>query len=65
MSATTSESSGDLRGRLARRPIVVAPGVYDALSASLAAAAGAEALYLSGAAIAYTRLGVRTSASSR
>ena len=36
---------------------VVAPGIYDALTASLAAAAGFEALYLSGAAIAYTRLG--------
>lgn len=45
------------RARLARRPIVVAPGVYDALTASIAAQAGFEALYLSGAGIAYTRLG--------
>lgn len=37
--------------------VVVAPGVYDALTAALAADAGFEALYLSGAAIAYTRLG--------
>jgi 2-methylisocitrate lyase-like PEP mutase family enzyme len=37
--------------------IVVAPGVYDALSASLAAASGFDTLYLSGAAIAYCRLG--------
>ena len=37
--------------------IVVAPGVYDALTASLAQAAGFPALYLSGASIAYTRLG--------
>jgi 2-methylisocitrate lyase-like PEP mutase family enzyme len=37
--------------------IVLAPGVCDALTASLAAAAGAEALYVSGAAVAYTRLG--------
>lgn len=36
---------------------VVAPGVYDALTASIAASAGFEALYVSGAAIAYTRLG--------
>ncbi len=43
--------------RLARKPIVVAPGVYDALTASLAEEAGFEAVYLSGAAIAYTRLG--------
>src|SRR5262245_2156193 len=38
------------------RPVIV-PGVYDALTALFAATAGFEALYLSGAAIAYTRLG--------
>lgn len=37
--------------------LVVAPGVYDALTASIAVAAGFRALYVSGAAIAYTRLG--------
>ncbi len=47
----------DFRLRLSRRPIVVAPGVYDALTASIAADAGFEALYLSGAGIAYTKLG--------
>lgn len=36
--------------------IVVVPGVYDALSACLAAQAGFAALYVSGASIAYTRL---------
>jgi 2-methylisocitrate lyase-like PEP mutase family enzyme len=46
-----------LKTRLARDPAVVAPGVYDALTASLAASAGFETLYVSGAAIAYTRLG--------
>jgi 2-methylisocitrate lyase-like PEP mutase family enzyme len=46
-----------LRARLARKPIVVAPGVYDALTALLAARAGFTTLYVSGAAIAYTRLG--------
>ncbi|MFM9973509.1 MAG: oxaloacetate decarboxylase [Beijerinckiaceae bacterium] len=46
-----------LKSRLARKPILLAPGVYDALTASLATDAGFEALYLSGAAIAYTRLG--------
>lgn len=46
-----------LKQRLSGAQIIVAPGVYDALTASLAAAAGFEALYLSGAAIAYTRLG--------
>ena len=38
-------------------PITVAPGVYDAFSALLAEQAGFEALYLSGASVAYTRLG--------
>ena len=46
-----------LRARLARPPIVIAPGVYDPLTALLAEKAGFEALYVSGAAIAYTRLG--------
>ena len=46
-----------LRARLARLPIVIAPGVYDALTAHLAEQAGFPALYVSGAAIAYTRLG--------
>jgi len=46
-----------LRARLQHEKILVAPGVYDALTASLADAAGFEALYLSGAAVAYTRLG--------
>ncbi len=37
--------------------LVVAPGIYDALTASIATDAGFQALYVSGAAIAYTRLG--------
>jgi 2-methylisocitrate lyase-like PEP mutase family enzyme len=46
-----------LRERLKRKTILLAPGVYDALGALLAEQAGFEALYLSGAGIAYTRLG--------
>lgn len=46
-----------LASRLQTKDVVVAPGVYDALTASLAEAAGFEAVYLSGAAISYTRLG--------
>jgi len=46
-----------LRSRLSRKPIVVAPGVYDAFTALLGTQAGFTTLYLSGAAIAYTRLG--------
>jgi 2-methylisocitrate lyase-like PEP mutase family enzyme len=37
--------------------LLTAPGVYDAFTALLAEQAGFEALYLSGASIAYTRLG--------
>ena len=46
-----------LRSRLNRKPIVVAPGVYDAFTALIATQAGFSTLYVSGAAIAYTRLG--------
>jgi 2-methylisocitrate lyase-like PEP mutase family enzyme len=46
-----------LRARLGQKGIVLAPGIYDALSALLAERAGFEALYLSGASIAYTRHG--------
>lgn len=47
----------DLRTRLAEPRILLAPGVCDALTAAIAARAGFEALYVSGAALAYTRLG--------
>src|SRR3569623_1888960 len=46
-----------LRTRLTQKPIVIAPGIYDPLTALLAEQAGFEAAYVSGAAIAYTRLG--------
>jgi 2-methylisocitrate lyase-like PEP mutase family enzyme len=46
-----------LSARLSRPPILIAPGVYDALTALIAERAGFEALYLSGAGIAYSRLG--------
>lgn len=52
-----ADQSKELRQRLARPDILVAPGVFDGLTANLAAGAGFEALYLSGAAVAYTRLG--------
>ncbi len=51
------DATHTLRKRLARKPILLAPGVYDPFTAALAEGAGAEALYLSGAGIAYTRLG--------
>lgn len=49
--------SSSFKQRLAQDRAVLAPGVYDALSALVAEQAGFEALYLSGASIAYTRLG--------
>jgi 2-methylisocitrate lyase-like PEP mutase family enzyme len=49
--------SNTLRSRLSKPPIVVAPGIYDPLTALLATQAGFHSLYISGAAIAYTRLG--------
>jgi 2-methylisocitrate lyase-like PEP mutase family enzyme len=52
-----SPPSETLRARLARKPILVAPGVYDAFTALTATQAGFATLYVSGAAIAYTRLG--------
>ena len=45
-----------LRERLQSTALLLAPGVYDALSALIAERAGFEALYLSGASIAYTQL---------
>jgi 2-methylisocitrate lyase-like PEP mutase family enzyme len=45
-----------LRERLQSKALVLAPGVYDALSALIAEQAGFEAIYLSGASISYTRL---------
>jgi 2-methylisocitrate lyase-like PEP mutase family enzyme len=50
-------SQTSLSARLSRPPIVIAPGVYDALTALIAERAGFDALYISGAGIAYSRLG--------
>ncbi|SMC49990.1 isocitrate lyase/phosphoenolpyruvate mutase family protein [Rhizobium sp. RU36D] len=46
-----------LKNYIADGRTIVAPGVFDALTASIATDADFSALYLSGAAIAYTRLG--------
>jgi 2-methylisocitrate lyase-like PEP mutase family enzyme len=46
-----------MKDRLAQPKLLLVPGVYDALTALIAEQAGFEALYLSGASIAYTRLG--------
>jgi 2-methylisocitrate lyase-like PEP mutase family enzyme len=55
MAESTPEHT--LAVRLSRPPILIAPGVYDALTALVAERAGFAALYVSGAAIAYSRLG--------
>lgn len=46
-----------VRNALKAAKPLVAPGVYDPLTASIAAEAGFGALYVSGAAVAYTKLG--------
>ncbi len=46
-----------MRKRLEEKRMLLAPGVYDAFTALIAEQAGFEALYLTGAGIAYTRLG--------
>ena len=46
-----------LRDRLNQDKIIVTPGIYDAFGAMMAERAGFEAFYVSGASIAYTKLG--------
>lgn len=53
----TLTSTPNLALRLQQPKALLAPGIYDAFSALIAEQAGFEALYLSGASIAYTRLG--------
>ncbi|MBB4287463.1 isocitrate lyase/PEP mutase family protein [Roseospira goensis] len=52
-----ARSPESLKARLGRPGIEVAPGVYDALGATLAESAGFRTVYLSGASLAYTQLG--------
>jgi 2-methylisocitrate lyase-like PEP mutase family enzyme len=47
----------NLKQRLAQPSVLLAPGVYDGLTALIAEQSGFEALYLSGASIAYSALG--------
>jgi len=46
-----------LRNLITAPEILIAPGIYDGLTALIASQAGAKALYLSGASLAYTRFG--------
>lgn len=49
-------SAATLRKLITSQPVLVVPGVYDALTARLAEVAGFPALYLSGASLSYSRL---------
>lgn len=57
MKTDSRDFSAPLSEALARGELVVAPGCYDALSAALVQHVGFSCAYLSGASIAYTRLG--------
>jgi 2-methylisocitrate lyase-like PEP mutase family enzyme len=46
-----------LKQRLAQPEIIQVPGIYDALTATLAEKAGYEAVFVSGSAVAYSQLG--------
>ena len=52
----SSEKAALLRGLLASSEPLVAPGIFDALSARLAADAGFKALFVSGSAVSYSQL---------
>lgn len=51
------EPIANLKDRIQRSNILVAPGIYDAFGGMMAERAGFESLYLSGASISYTKLG--------
>ena len=52
-----SDTAKALKARLAEDRLLLAPGVWDALTGLLVEQAGFEAAYVTGASIAYTRLG--------
>ncbi len=53
-----TSSGARLRARLGKPGVLIVPGAYDALSARLATAAGAEAVYMTGFGVAGSLLGV-------
>jgi 2-methylisocitrate lyase-like PEP mutase family enzyme len=57
MPTSPTSAASSLADRLRQPQALLAPGVYDALTALMAQQAGFEALYLSGGAVAYTQLG--------
>lgn len=56
MGKTTADIRADFKQRLADPRIIVAPGVFDALSAWLSECAGFEAVFFSGSAASYSQL---------
>ena len=56
-SAPASAASLSLKTRLGQPSPLLAPGIYDTLTALIAEQAGFEAIYLSGASVAYTQFG--------
>jgi len=58
VSASLAERRAAFRARLARRDAMVVPGAGNALTARMIAATGFEAVYVTGAGIANTQLGV-------
>jgi len=57
MLKATSDIRADFKKRLAEKRIVIAPGIFDALSARVAESLEFEALFLSGSAMSYSQLG--------
>lgn len=57
MAKSTLNIRTDFKQRLARNKIIVAPGVFDALSARIAESLEFEAVFLSGSAMSYSQLG--------
>ncbi len=55
--AGTPVTRAEFRERVYRRPILVAPGAYDALTAKLVEHSGFETVYVSGAGVSYSTLG--------
>src|SRR6056297_1706043 len=53
---TAAQTRAALVQRLAEPRVIVAPGVFDTLSAVLAEQAGFEALFFSGSAVSYSQL---------
>jgi 2-methylisocitrate lyase-like PEP mutase family enzyme len=56
-SVENNQNFQSLKERLDSKEIIVAPGIYDALSGLFVQQAGFETVYLSGASLAYTRYG--------